>query len=143
MTKNNDQVLGQAIMTIAQGNEKLAGTIIEKIKGDSKLVSQIQASIEDGANVDDLVNLISKGLGAMEEQQVAQHKMGAKIKYLNTLKGKCPEGKEIVQSKNGCKVCRKKKEFVAKEKCGAKMKPSKKENGGVLEMIKKYNESAK
>ena len=141
--KNNSNILGQAIMTIAKGDEKLAGAIVEKIKSDSNLVSQIQSSIEKGAKLEDVVNIITQGLNSIEEKEVAYHKMGAKIQYLYALKGKCPEGQEIAYSKTGCKVC-KKKVNIEKDKCGSKMKkPSKKENGGILEMIKRYNESIK
>ena len=56
----------------------------------------------------------------------------------------CPEGQELTYAKNGCKVCAKKKlEKIEKDKCGKKMKPAKKQSGGILEMIKKYRESKK
>lgn len=144
MNKNkNNQIFGQAVMTIAKGDEKLAGAIVEKIKGNDELVSQIQSSIEEGAKVEELVDVITQGLDNISAKETAFHKMGAKIKYLDTLKGKCPEGEEIAYSKGGCKVCKKKALVVNKEKCGAKMKPSKKELGGILEMINTYKQTIK
>ena len=108
---------------------------------------QVKTAVGQGSSVEELATMIATNLSQKQEQQTAAYRLGAKISYLNTLKGKCPEGQELVYAKNGCKVCAKKKikkvEKVEKDKCGKKIKPSKKQLGGVLEMIKAYKESRK
>lgn len=65
---------------------------------------------------------------------VAMHKLGAKIQYLQSLKGACPEGMEVEKFlAGGCVKCRKKAEAAKqdavaafKEACGGKTKRIKK-----------------
>lgn len=131
------KVLGDAIMMLANGDEKVASQIVEIIGNNKELLEQVQTAVGQGSSAEDLAKLIATNLS---QQQVAAYRLGAKISYLNTLKGKCPEGQELVLAKNGCKVCAKKR--IEKDKCGKKMKP-KKQLGGILEMIKTYRESKK
>ena len=131
------KVLGDAIMMLANGDEKVASQIVEIIGNNKELLEQVQTAVGQGSSAEDLAKMIATNLS---QQQVAAYRLGAKISYLNTLKGKCPEGQELVLAKNGCKVCAKKR--IEKDKCGKKMKP-KKQLGGILEMIKTYRESKK
>ena len=151
MTNKNQndpkKVLGDAIMMLAKGDENVANQIVEIIGNDKELLEQVKTAVGQGSSVEDLANMIATNLSQKQEQQTAAYRLGAKISYLNTLKGKCPEGQELVYARNGCKVCAKKKvekiKKVEKDKCGKKIKPSKKQLGGVLEMIKAYKESRK
>lgn len=84
-------------------------------------------------------------------QSVQKAKQGAKLQYLNSLKGICKKDEELVYMKSGgkvCSVCQKKKEIISnnpvkefkakcggrfKAKCGGKMKKKKKmEVGGQI-----------
>lgn len=69
---------------------------------------------------------------SMESNQITVAKLGAKIDYLKTLRGECPEGYEVEKfMAGGCVKCRKKVESAAfKDKCGAKMKKRVKKNMG-------------
>ena len=134
------KVLGDAIMMLANGDENTANKIVEIIGNNKELLEQVQTAVGQGSSAEDLAKMIATNLSQQQEQQVAAYRLGAKISYLNTLKGKCPEGQELVLAKNGCKVCAKKR--IEKDKCGKKMKP-KKQLGGILEMIKTYRESKK
>lgn len=84
-------------------------------------------------------------------QSIQKAKQGAKLQYLNSLKGICKKDEELVYMKSGgkvCSVCQKKKEIISnnpvkefkakcggrfKAKCGGKMKKKKKmEVGGQI-----------
>ena len=140
---SSKEVLGQAIIMLAKGDENTANQIVQIISKDENLVTQIQGAIEQGIGAEELAGMIAEGLIAMSGQQpngqVASHKLGAKIEYLNTLKGVCPKGQELVSAKNGCKVCRKK--AIEKDKCGKKMKPDKKQYGGLLSRLTNYKKA--
>ena len=83
----------------------------------------------------------------MQQQQVQAAKFGAKLNYIKSLRGQCPEGYEMQYFKSGgqlCKKCMKKQQEVERDsrpqnpvdefKCGRKMK--KKEQGGSVEFNK-------
>ena len=106
----------------------------------------------------------------LQEMQGAQKaRLGAKLNYLRSIKGSCPEGQELVYFREGgivCKKCVQKnacgskgmaavktfkdkcgskmkkkscKEFggeIQSDKCGSKMKKSKKEFGGEIQFDK-------
>ena len=85
----------------------------------------------------------------LQEMQGAQKaRLGAKLNYLRSIKGSCPEGQELVYFKEGGRVCKKCIEKTArsskgmdaikafKDKCGSKMKKSKKEFGGEIQFDK-------
>lgn len=85
----------------------------------------------------------------LQEMQGAQKaRLGAKLNYIRSLKGNCPEGMDIEYYKCGGQV---KKKFIKKnaygskgmaaikafkDKCGSKMKKSKKEFGGEIQFDK-------
>lgn len=63
---------------------------------------------------------------AMEGNQISMAKLGAKLSYVQTLRGECPEGYEVEKFlAGGCVKCRKKAEGIKvvdifKDKCGGK-----------------------
>lgn len=66
-------------------------------------------------------------LGQQAQQQMSQQgtkaKLGAKLNYINKLKGNCPEGEELVYMKEGGRVCPK----CVKKASGGTQAPKKKE----------------
>lgn len=82
----------------------------------------------------------------MQQQQVQAAKYGAKLNYIKSLRGQCPEGYEMKYFKSGgqlCKKCMKKQQEsegnkpqnpIDEFKCGKKMK--KKEQGGSVDFNK-------
>ena len=85
----------------------------------------------------------------LQEMQGAQKaRLGAKLNYLRSIKGSCPEGQELIYFREGGRVCKKciqKNAYSSrgmaavkafKDKCGSKMKKSKKELGGNIESNK-------
>ena len=104
-----------------------------------------------------------------EMQGTQKARLGAKLNYLRSIKGSCPEGQELVYFREGGRVCKKCiqknaynskgmaavkafkdkcgskmkkkscKEFggeIQSDKCGSKMKKSKKEFGGEIQFDK-------
>ena len=137
---SSKEVLGQAIMMLAKGDENTANEIVQVISNDKNLLAQVQDAVGKGATAEQLAELIAQGLTqGQQNPQAASLKVGAKIEYLNTLKGICPKGQELVSAKNGCKVCRKK--AIEKDKCGKKMKPDKKQYGGLLSRLTNYKKA--
>ena len=65
---------------------------------------------------------------AMEGDQISMAKLGAKLSYVQTLRGECPEGYEVEKyMAGGCVKCKKKAEGakvvdIFKDKCGGKAK---------------------
>ena len=125
---------------LAKGDENTANQIVQIISKDKNLLAQVQDAVGKGATAEQLAELIAQGLTqGQQNPQAASLKVGAKIEYLNTLKGICPKGQELVSAKNGCKVCRKK--AIEKDKCGKKMKPDKKQYGGLLSRLTNYKKA--
>lgn len=69
-----------------------------------------------------------KQFKTMEGNQISMAKLGAKLSYVQTLRGECPEGYEVEKyMAGGCVKCKKKAEGskvvdVFKDKCGGKAK---------------------
>ena len=69
-----------------------------------------------------------KQYNAMEGSQISMAKLGAKLSYVQTLRGECPEGYEVEKyMAGGCVKCKKKAEGakvvdIFKDKCGGKAK---------------------
>ena len=65
---------------------------------------------------------------AMEGNQISMANLGAKLSYVQTLRGECPEGYEVEKyMAGGCVKCKKKAEGakvvdIFKDKCGGKAK---------------------
>lgn len=80
-----------------------------------------------------------KQFKTMEGNQISFAKLGAKLNYIQSLRGQCPEGYEVEKfMAGGCVKCRKKAQEgtkvvdIFKEKCGGKAKKriTKKKNMG-------------
>lgn len=69
-----------------------------------------------------------KQFKTMEGNQISMAKLGAKLNYVQTLRGECPEGYEVEKyMAGGCVKCKKKAEGakvvdIFKDKCGGKAK---------------------
>lgn len=103
-------------------------------KSQQELETIIQQMGEEG-----LKQAYAEFMQMMQQQQVQAARFGAKLDYIKSLRGQCPEGYELQYYKSGGKVCKKcvqqKKQMKSQKpidefKCGRKMK--KKENGGEL-----------
>lgn len=82
-------------------------------------------------------------LQVIQQQQVQAAKFGAKLDYINQLRGKCPEGYEVEYYKAGGRMCKKCVQKAKQEKssnpvdefkCGRKMK---KAQGGAIDLEKR------
>lgn len=75
---------------------------------------------------------------AMEGNQISMAKLGAKLSYVQTLRGECPEGYEVEKyMAGGCVKCKKKAEGakvvdIFKDKCGGKKRVKKDQKGAVV-----------
>lgn len=75
-----------------------------------------------------------KQFKTMEGNQISMAKLGAKLSYVQTLRGECPEGYEVEKyMAGGCVKCKKKAEGskvvdIFKDKCGGKAKKRVKKN---------------
>ena len=79
------EVLGQAIMMLAKGDENTANEIVQVISNDKNLLAQVQDAVGKGATAEQLAELIAQGLTqGQQNPQAASLKVGAKIEYLNT-----------------------------------------------------------
>lgn len=84
-----------------------------EIKSEEELQAYAEELGEDGlkSKYQEFMSLMQSG----QKPKKAQY--GAKLNYIRSLKGQCPEGTELVQFKNGgtvCNVCKKKIEVQAK-----------------------------
>lgn len=111
-------------------------------KNQQELEAAIQQLGEEG-----LQQAYQEFMQMIQQQQVQAAKYGAKLNYIRSLRGQCPEGYEMQYFKSGgqlCKKCMKKQQRVENDsksqnpvdefKCGRKMK--KKEQGGSVEFNK-------
>ena len=111
-------------------------------KSQQELEAAIQQLGEEG-----LKQAYAEFMQMMQQQQVQAAKFGAKLNYIKSLRGQCPEGYDVTYYKVGgtiCKKCQKKQqkmeqdEYVPKDpidefKCGRKMK---KAQGGAVDFEK-------
>lgn len=106
-------------------------------KNQQELESAIQQLGEQG-----LRQAYQEFLQVMQQQQVQAAKFGAKLDYINQLRGKCPEGYEVEYYKAGGRMCKKCVQKAKQEKtsnpvdefkCGRKMK---KAQGGAIDLEK-------
>lgn len=132
------------------------------MNGDQQAQQQIQqimqAAQQGNQQAQQIAMIIQEEL--QNAQGISQAKNGAKLEYINYLRGKCPEGYEIGYFKKGgnlCKACVKKKQqmkqgaqipeptnAVEAFKCGRSMNKKKKcETGAPIEMDKCGGKSKK
>lgn len=110
-------------------------------KTEQELESAIQQLGEQG-----LQKAYQEFISMIQQQQVQAAKFGAKLNYIRSLRGQCPEGYEMQYFKSGGQLCKKCVQKAMKKggnlsdnpidsfKCGRKMK--KKLQGGDIEMDK-------
>lgn len=127
----------KALMQFVQG-------IAQVLKVDPKQIIQIAQQKPESLNVAVQVFQQTQDIQQAAQafaQSVQKAKQGAKLQYLNSLKGICKKDEELVYMKSGgkvCPVCQKKKKIISdnpvkefKAKCGGKMK-KKMEVGGQI-----------
>ena len=113
-------------------------------KTQQELEQVIQQLGEDG-----LKKAYAEFMQMMQQQQVQAAKFGAKLNYIRSLRGQCPDGYELQYYKSGgqlCKKCIRKQMMQEGEdvpqnpvdqfKCGRKIKKKKCETGGMINMDK-------
>ena len=113
-------------------------------KTQQELEQAIQQLGEDG-----LKQAYAEFMQMMQQQQVQAAKFGAKLNYIRSLRGQCPDGYELQYYKSGgqlCKKCIRKQMMqeggdvpqnpVDQFKCGRKIKKKKCETGGMINMDK-------
>ena len=113
-------------------------------KTQQELEQVIQQLGEDG-----LKKAYAEFMQMIQQQQVQAAKFGAKLNYIRSLRGQCPDGYELQYYKSGgqlCKKCIRKQMMqegrdipqnpVDQFKCGRKIKKKKCETGGMINMDK-------
>ena len=113
-------------------------------KTQQELEQVIQQLGEDG-----LKKAYAEFMQMMQQQQVQAAKFGAKLNYIRSLRGQCPDGYELQYYKSGgqlCKKCIRKQMMqeggdvpqnpVDQFKCGRKIKKKKCETCGMINMDK-------
>ena len=129
----NEQELQQAfIQWLAQ---KLG------VQDESQLKQAVQKMGQEG-----LQQAYQQFMQEMQQQQAQKAKFGAKLNYIKSLNGQCPEGTEMQYFKEGGNICKKcvakqkngdkEQDPVEQFKCGRKMKKKKCEAGGTVNIDK-------
>lgn len=94
MQQNSDiqEQVRQLVQAAAQGNKEASAQI-----------QQIVSAAEQGdQQAQQILYLIQQEIQAMQ-----MAKRGAKLNYIKSLKGDCPEGEELVYFKKGGSICKK------------------------------------
>lgn len=96
-----------------QGIEQQVVQLVQAaVTGDQKATQQIekimQAAQQGNQEAIQIAQIIQKVIQAMQAQQGVKAQLGAKLAYINKLKGICPEGSEKVYLKNGGCMCKQK-----------------------------------
>lgn len=101
--QNIQQQVKQLVQAAAQGNKE-ASVQIQQI---------VNAAEQGDTQAQQILQLIQREIQAMQ-----MARKGAKLNYLKSLKGDCPEGEEVVYFQKGgniCKKCEKKKAEQSKK----------------------------
>ena len=114
-----------------QGGKEQVNAILQEI------VKRAKGGDQQAAQAVQVLQQAMQG-GQQQTQQAPAAKNGAKLNYLKQLKGKCPEGEELVYMKKGgtvCPVCQKKKDggeakVNKKQFFGKDKKVTKEQEGG-------------
>lgn len=96
------------------------------MNGDQPSIQKVQQVMQSMSQQD--LEQVQQQAQQLIEQQTQKAQKGAKLNYIKTLKGQCPEGYELNYFKAGGKVC---------SKCQKKMEESKK--GSPIEQFKNKN----
>ena len=163
-----EEQINQIIQKLAQamqGDEEaqqLAASLVQAVQQQDESAMQVLQAIQQQAEAgDQTAQAAAAAVQAVAEQMqggapqgapeaATMARLGAKLNYINYLRGKCPQGYEMQMFKKGgaiCKKCVKKKESggnmsqpsgnstIDAFRCGRKMK--KKAEGGTMEKKKK------
>lgn len=140
--------MGQQIKTAAEQGDQNAAQIVEAAKQiqSEEQLAQIQQAMQQGDE-----SAIAVMAVFVADQYAQSAKFGAKLNYIKSLRGICPDGYEVEYFKAGGQICKKcvakkKQSTIKKEeggnmsaleafRCGGKKK-AKKEEGGEVEMDK-------
>lgn len=136
---NDQKEFIEALATImdVQSQEELEEGIKNLGEEGLKLMYQQYKQVKDKGTRG--LQLLKQAYNKILENKQIYAKLGAKLDYINQLRGKCPEGYEVEKFKaGGCVKCKKKQlekqqivERFKSEKCGGTMKKRvpKKEEG--------------
>lgn len=124
--QNDQQEFIQVLAAISgvQDQKELEGKIQELGEEGLKQLYQVYQQVKGQGQQG--LQILKQTYNKMTGGQTMYAKLGAKLDYINQLRGVCPEGTEMYKS-GGCIKCKKKKEQTAvqqfkSEKCGGKMK---------------------
>lgn len=134
------QALAQVYMqqTGEQDPNKAMQTVVQIVQaaqqGDQQATQMLQQLVQ-----------IAQGGGQQQTAapQMARH--GAKLNFIKSLRGECPEGTEMTYFKKGGVICKKcaKKQEIAEEKCGGKVKKAESGTKAVKDFKNSRNEKKK
>ena len=133
----DEQQIRQLIQAADQGDEQALGYIGQILQQQPEALEDLIAlSQQLGAN--NLAQMLMQyaNQGQQQQSQTPSMKLGAKINYIKSLRGQCPDGYEMKYFKKGgrfCKKCRKQQKkmgdggktpmnAVDSFRCGRKMK---------------------
>lgn len=96
-----------------QGIEQQVAQLVQAaVAGDQQATQQIekimQAAQQGDQQAVQIAQIIQKVIQSMKAKQGVKAQLGAKLDYLNKLKGVCPEGTEKIYLKNGGCMCKQK-----------------------------------
>lgn len=119
--------------------EQIVALVQAAMQGDKKAtqqIQQIQAAAEQGdKQAAQIMQFIQQVMQQMQ-QQAQKAKYGAKLQYLASLRGECPEGTHMEYFKAGGQICKKcMQNKVQEDKCGGKAKKQKMACGGATKTI--------
>lgn len=139
----------------ADPQQQIMALVQAAMQGDQEAqstIQQIQQAAQQGDQQASQMLQMIQGVMQQMQGQAQMAKKGAKLNYINRLKGNCPEGYQMNYFKVGGKVCRQcQKMETPKAKCGKKMvkkgcsgmvKGIRAEMGAKLESMKKGGSTA-
>ena len=106
--------------------EQIVALVQAAMQGDKKAtqqIQQIQAAAEQGdKQAAQIMQFIQQIIQQMQ-QQAQKARQGAKLQYLASLRGECPEGTHMAYFKAGGQICKKcVQNQIQRDKCGGKAK---------------------
>lgn len=140
------------IMNQQQGIEQQVVQLVQAAAaGDQKATQQIEqimkAAQQGNQDAIQIAQVIQKVIQGLKAKQGIRARLGAKLDYINKLKGNCPDGsepyyfKEGGSMKKGCKPCMQKAQSGAKTKKVNEVQKFKSRNVKVSEFKGKANEA--
>lgn len=135
--QNLEQQVTQLVQAAAAGDQKATQQI-------EQIMKAAQQGNQDAIQIAQVIQKVIQGLKA---KQGIRARLGAKLDYINKLKGNCPDGsepyyfKEGGSMKKGCKPCMQKAQSGAKTKKVNEVQKFKSRNVKVSEFKGKANEA--